>query len=347
MIEQSKFIKAIRKAAANAITILVRAGVRFNGADLKGIQIPRADLSGGQFDSAQLEGADLRKANLRNTWICQADFSKAQMAGVQFGEWPYLQESSEVLCCSYSPNGKTCVFGLADGTISVYDTMTWTKTHTLQGHTGGVLSVAYSPSGHQIASGSEDKTVRLWDTQTGAPGLVLSGHTSYVMSVAYSPSGHQIASGSKDNTVRLWDANSGRCLVVVNDFHGPINSIAWNATPDDTYLVTGCGDTSVRLWQITEEEGIFQSLLQWSSAHVRLVVSGASMEDVRGLSRVNVRLLQQSGAVGDPKPAITLQIAGKTISTVVSAASKFKQLRNSKMITGSSTVNSPVQQLDV
>ncbi|KAG0276254.1 hypothetical protein BGZ96_003395, partial [Linnemannia gamsii] len=31
-------------AATNAITILVRAGVRFNGADLKGIQIPGADL---------------------------------------------------------------------------------------------------------------------------------------------------------------------------------------------------------------------------------------------------------------------------------------------------------------
>ncbi|KAF9968401.1 hypothetical protein BGZ73_000137, partial [Actinomortierella ambigua] len=161
MIEQSKFNKAMRKAAANAITILVRAGVRFNGADLKGIQIPRADLSGGQFDSAQLEGADLRKANLRNTWLRQANFSKAQMAGVQFGELPYVQELDTVYCCSYSPNGKTCIFGLENGTISVYDTMTWTKTHTLQGHTSSVRSVAYSPSGHQIASGSYDKTVRL------------------------------------------------------------------------------------------------------------------------------------------------------------------------------------------
>ncbi|KAF9178093.1 hypothetical protein BGZ51_008110, partial [Haplosporangium sp. Z 767] len=767
MIEQSKFNKAIRKAAANAITILVRAGVRFNGADLKGIQIPRADLSGGQFDFAQLEGADLRKANLRNTWLRQADLRKAQMAGVQFGEWPYLQESSEVLCCSYSPNGKTYVFGLANGTISVYDTRTWTKTHTLQGHTSSVRSVAYSPSGHQIASGSDDKTVRLWDTQTcepgpvlsghakavksvayspsghqiasggydetvrlwdtqtgepgpvlsghansvksvayspsgrqiasgscdstvrlwdaqtgapgpilsghtdfvnsvayspsghqiasgsddetvrlwdtqtgepgpvlsghtdyvisvayspsghqiasgsydktvrlwdtqtgapgpvlsghtdyvnsvvyspsghqiasgsydttvrlwdtqtsapgpvlsghanavesvayspsghqiasgscdstvrlwdtqtgapgpvlsghtnyvisvayspsghqiasggydttvrlwdtqtgapgpvlsghtnavesvvyspsghqiasgscdstvrlwdmqtGAPGHVLSGHTNYVISVAYSPSGHQIASGSydktvrlwdtqtgapgpvlsghtdyvdcvayspsghqiasgsydttvrlwdtqtsapgpvlsghanavksvayspsghliasgsSDKTVRLWDANSGRCLVVIKGFHGPINGIAWKATHDDIYLVTGCGDTFVRLWQIIEEKGIFQSLLQWSSGHNRLTVSGASIEDARGLSRVNMRLLQQHGAVGDPEPVITLQTAGNIMSTVVSAASKFEQLRNSKMTTSSFTVNSPVQQLDV
>ncbi|KAF9901422.1 hypothetical protein EC991_006175 [Linnemannia zychae] len=767
MIEQSKFNKAMRKAAANAITILVKAGVRFNGADLKGIQIPRADLSGGQFDSAQLEGADLRKANLRNTWLRQADFSKAQMAGVQFGELPYVQELDMVNCSSYSPDGKACALGLINGTISVYDTMTWTKTLTLQGHTNSVESVAFSPSGHQIASGSEDKTVRLWDTQTGepgpilsghakavksvayspngrqiasgsydetvrlwdtqtckpglilsghtnsiksvafspngrqiasgscdrtvrlwdtqtgapglilsghtdfvncvayspsgrqiasggddetvrlwdtrtgapgpvlsghsdyvisiayspsghqiasggydktvrlwdtqtgapgpilsghtdyincvvyspnghriasgsydktvrlwdtqtsasnhvlsghtnavegvayspsghqiasgscdetvrlwdtrtgAPGHVLSGHTNYVISVTYSPSGHQIASGgydttvrlwdtqtgapgpvlyghtnavesvvyspnghqiasgscdntvrlwdsrtgapghvlyghtnyiisvayspsghqiasgaydktvrlwdtqtgasgpvlvghtdyvdcvayspsghqiasgsydttvrlwdtqtstpglvlightnavkgvayspsghliasgSSDKTVRLWDADSGRCVVVIEDFHGPVTGVAWKATHDDIYLATGSGDTFVRLWRIIEEKGIFRALLQWSSAHNRLTVSGASMEDARGLSTVNMRLLRQHGAVGNPTPAITLQTAGSVMNTVVSAVSKFDQLRSRKMTTSSFTVNAPVLQLSV
>ncbi|KAF8925046.1 hypothetical protein BGZ47_003513, partial [Haplosporangium gracile] len=198
-----------------------------------------------------------------------------------------------------------------------------------------------------IASGSYDKTVRLWDTQTGAPGPVLSGHTNAVKSVAYSPSGHQIASGSSDKTVRLWDANSGRCLVVVKDFHGPVTGVAWKATHDDIYLVTGSGDTFVRLWQIIEEKGTFQSLLQWTSAHNRLTVSGASIEGTQGLSRVNMRLLQQHGAVGDPEPVITLQTAGNIMSTMMSAASKFKQLSNSKMATSSFTVNSLVQQLDV
>ncbi|KAG0259859.1 hypothetical protein BGZ95_004560, partial [Linnemannia exigua] len=246
MIEKSKFNKSMRKAAANAITILVRAGVRFNGADLKGIQIPRADLSGGQFDSAQLEGADLRKANLRNTWLRQADLSKAQMAGVQFGELPYLQELDMVNCCSYSPNGKTCVFGLANGAISVYDTMTWTKTHTLQEHTSSVSSVAYSPSGHQIASGSDDKTVRLWDMQTGAPGPVLSGHAKAVKSVAYSPSGHQIASGSYDETVRLWDAQTGAPGFVLSGHTNSVKSVAYS--PSGHQIASGSCDKTVRLW---------------------------------------------------------------------------------------------------
>ncbi|KAF9966908.1 hypothetical protein BGZ70_000817 [Mortierella alpina] len=75
-IEASKVDKKWRTAAANAITILVRAGVRFYGVDLKGVRIPRADLTGGHFDSDQLEGADLRKTNLRNVWLRQVNLNK-------------------------------------------------------------------------------------------------------------------------------------------------------------------------------------------------------------------------------------------------------------------------------
>ncbi|KAG0296025.1 hypothetical protein BGZ97_004650, partial [Linnemannia gamsii] len=47
IIEKSKTNTTVATAAANAITILVRAGVSFNGADLRGIRIPGADLSNG------------------------------------------------------------------------------------------------------------------------------------------------------------------------------------------------------------------------------------------------------------------------------------------------------------
>ena len=124
-IQASKLDKKWRTAAANAITILVRAGIRFNGEDLQGIQIPGADLSYGQFDSVQLQGADLRKTTLRNIWLREANLSNARMEGADFGEWPYLIEESVVMSCTYSPNGNACAVGLLDGTISVYDALTW------------------------------------------------------------------------------------------------------------------------------------------------------------------------------------------------------------------------------
>ncbi|KAF9152960.1 hypothetical protein BG015_004391, partial [Linnemannia schmuckeri] len=90
ILEQSKTDDKAGMAAANAITILVRAGIRFNGEDLQSIRIPGADVSNGQFDTAQLQGADLNGVNFTKSWIRQADFTGAQMQGVQFGELPYL-----------------------------------------------------------------------------------------------------------------------------------------------------------------------------------------------------------------------------------------------------------------
>ncbi|KAG0363413.1 hypothetical protein BGZ54_008164, partial [Gamsiella multidivaricata] len=466
-IEHSKTDKGWRVAAANAITILVRAGIRFIGADLKGIQIPGAGLSFGQFDSAQLQEADLRKANLRNIWLREADLSGAQMAGAQFGEWPYLKEDDEVQCCAYSPDGDIYAVGIRDGTISVYDTSTWAKTHTLRGHTASVISVVYSPSGqqiasgsgdntarlwdartgapgpilsghirsvssvvyspcgqqiasssedytvrlweaktgapgptlsghiltvisvvyspsgHQIASGSYDETVRLWDAQTGAPGPILSGHTNLVTSVVYSPtgqqiasgsrdntvrlwdaqtgtpglilsghtssvdnvvysrSGHQIASGSFDNTVRLWDVNLGQCLAVAKGFHGHITSIAWNTTLNGTYFATGCEDKSVRVWEVIEEGDHCQVLLHWSTMHDSLYVSNTVIQNVRGLSRINMRLLEQRGAVGVPIPPSSFRETGKKLISMASVVSKLKMPSNHSMLDTSSMASSP------
>ncbi|KAF9347874.1 hypothetical protein BGX34_002825, partial [Mortierella sp. NVP85] len=221
-IEHSKKDKKWRKAAANAITILVRAGVQFNGADLRGIRIPRADLSYGVFDSAQLQGADLRKVNLRGIWMRQADLSGAQMTSVQFGESPFLTFESEVHSCAYSPDGKSFVVYLGNGNLEVHATSNWKRTRTLSGLDKN-LSIVYSPNGGQIAVSRWDQTVELLDLDTGALQRTLTGHTDYVNSVTYSPKGDQVASASQDTTVRLWNVSTGACI---RTFHGHNGSVS-------------------------------------------------------------------------------------------------------------------------
>ncbi len=299
VIERSKTDKAVRQAAANAITILVRADVQFIGADLKGIQIPGADLSQGVFDSAQLQGADLRKVRLRNTWLHQANLSGVQMAGVQFGEWPYLQEESEVYSCAYSPDGKTYAIGLKNGTVSVYDALNWEKMHTLQGHTDPVWSVTYSPSGQQIASGSNDGTVRLWDAHTGQPGPILPGHTGSVMSVRYSPSGQQIASGSADDTVRLWDAHTGQPGPTLQGHTAFVYSVMYS--PSGQQIASGSADNTVRLWDAhTGQPG---PVLQGHTDVVRSVTYSPSGEQIASGSKdQTVRLWDAH--TGQPGPTL-------------------------------------------
>ncbi|KAG0234985.1 hypothetical protein BGX31_004388, partial [Mortierella sp. GBA43] len=118
-IELSKIDKKWRTAASNAMTILVRAGVQFLRADLRGIQIPKADLSYGMFDSAQLQDADLRQVDLRGAWLRNADLSSSHMTSAYFGELPYLEQDDMVSKCAYSSDGKSFTVALRNGTINV------------------------------------------------------------------------------------------------------------------------------------------------------------------------------------------------------------------------------------
>ncbi|KAG0322700.1 hypothetical protein BGZ97_004696, partial [Linnemannia gamsii] len=271
-IKASAQTESVSQGAANAMTILVGAGIQFNGMGLQGIRIPGADLSGGVFDSAQLQGADLSGVKFRQSWLREANLSGAQMAGVQFGEWAYLEEESKVYSCAYSPDEKFCAMGLHNGVIRVYDTSSWTIICTLTGHTSGVRSVVYSPSGAQIASGSGDKTVRLWDAKSGAPGLTLTGHTNYVWSVVYSPSGAQIASGSGDKTVRLWDANSGAAGLTLTGHTSGVWSVVYS--PSGAQIASGSDDTTVRLWDA--RSGALEHTLNGHTAAVYSVVYSPS-----------------------------------------------------------------------
>jgi len=250
-IEHSKKDKKWRTAAANAITILVRAGVKFHGADLRGIRIPGADLSYGAFDSAQLQDADLRKVNLRGIWMHQTDLSRAQMAGVHFGELPFFTENSDVLSCAYSPDGKTFAVGLGNGDVSVYTTSNWERILILNHDSNGgrVARVVYSPQSDQIASCGEKGHAKLWDVETGVCLHLLGDHTEEVVCVAYSPQGDRIASA--DGTVRIWDVTTGECLQTLLGYDASVLCVTYS--PQGDCIASGYMDGIVRLWDVESE----------------------------------------------------------------------------------------------
>ncbi|KAF9932611.1 hypothetical protein FBU30_007757 [Linnemannia zychae] len=268
----------IQVAAANAMSILVRAGVQFNSANLKGIAISGADLRGGQFDNANLEGADLTNVNLSKAWLRQAKFNKAKMDGVQFGERPYIQIGIWVSRCAFTNDGKViavstvddiiCVFdtttyemigeyggrpaiaisptvyeiakGGFGGTVEVSDVITGERRIVLKGHGAVVTWIAYSSDGTQIATASADNTVRIWSAATGETLHVLGGHEDGVCCVEFSPNGLRVSSGSEDMTMRTWDARTGK-IMAVKEFDEPIFALAYS--PDGRYLVaSGAGN---------------------------------------------------------------------------------------------------------
>ncbi|KAG0019044.1 hypothetical protein BGZ80_006381 [Entomortierella chlamydospora] len=248
LVERSKTDKSARIAAANAITILVKAGIQFNGADLRRIKIPGADLSYGVFDSAQFDGADLRKVNLRSIWLRNANLDGALMTGAQFCELPFIQEDSSVNCCAFSPDGNIYAVGLAGGDINLYETLGWRRIQPMKGHGGHINDLAFSAVGDQIASGGNDNTVRLWNVESGDCIHTLEGHSDSITSVVYSPNGGRVASGSSDKTIRLWDIESFTCIQTFQGHEEGIIRLEYSRKGDQ--IASACWDSTVRLWDV-------------------------------------------------------------------------------------------------
>ncbi|KAF9117399.1 hypothetical protein BGX30_005527, partial [Mortierella sp. GBA39] len=261
-VEESKAnaaTEAVKIAATNAITILVKAGVAFHDADLRGVKIPGADISGGQFDYAQFQGADLGSVNLSRSWLRKADMSGAQMKGVQLGELPYLEMEGRIHACAYSSDGTmlaVAVGNMGEGNegvgIGIYNTSSWTRIHLLTSSYNIVLAVVFSLDGKRIVSGGWDYLVRLWNSASGQEILVMEGHQSNVNSVAFSPCGKHIVSASDDKTVRVWDSETGESLLVLEGHTSEVLSVKYS--PDGERLVSGDGDETIRYWNSTTGE---------------------------------------------------------------------------------------------
>ncbi|KAG0297342.1 hypothetical protein BGZ97_004312, partial [Linnemannia gamsii] len=282
-VEESKVDVKTSQAAANAISILVMAGVRFNGSDLRGIRIPGADIHGGQFDSADMEGADLSNVNLSKAWLRQANLSGTQMGGAQFGQLPYVAVGADVMKCVFSSDGALLAVSTLKSEINVYNTMTWAKIaehtgwcimaispttrelaksvhynveivdiHTgkrrllLAGHTGIVRTISYSLDGSVIATVSDDTTVRLWSTESGNSLHVLRDHTDCVYSVAFSPSGLHLVSCSEDKTVRTWDTKTGESLLLLERHVNHVASVSYS--PDGHQIASADYGGIIILW---------------------------------------------------------------------------------------------------
>lgn len=275
VIEQSKTDASFATATSNAITILVRAGVRFNGADLRGIHIPGADISGGQFDSAQFQGADLTDVNLARSWLREADFSRVRMDGVRFGELPYLIEEDAIRSCRYSPNGMLFAVCYDRFWITLYYTSTWEKVRTLGGHRGKVNDLVFSSDSLRLVSAGDDGTVRVWDCESGEVLLVLEGHIGKVNSVAVSPCGKCLASASNDKTVRVWNLETGVMLFILEGHGEAVGYVEFTA--DGQQLVSGSEDGSIWFWDVqTGEQGAL-----WASGHGRVKCLAVSPDGLR------------------------------------------------------------------
>ncbi|CAO3567947.1 unnamed protein product [Mortierella alpina] len=286
IIERSKTDDLASQAAANAVTVLFKSGVRLSSIDMRGTRISGADLSDGELDSAQLQGADLRDVNFSRSWLRQANFSHATMTGAQFGEWPFLEVDTDPTACAYSMDGNSLAVGLSNGGIILYDTSTWECTFTLPGHLKAITAIAFSPTKSQFFSASRDGTWKVWDLDVGEPAWVDNSHGGIVTDMVVSPDGLRLGTSGSDKLIRLWGSSTLKQVNLLKGHDEVVTCLAFS--PCGTMLVSGSGDRSTRLWN--SSDGRTKLILQGHSntissvafaPHGRHIVSGGFDTSVR------------------------------------------------------------------
>jgi WD40 repeat protein len=159
-----------------------------------------------------------------------------------------------------SPDGQWLAFADEDQTIHLWDIAAKQELRHWDSHLEGVSVLVFSADGQSLAGLGPD-TVRVWAAATGKEVARFGDSTSRFLTLAVAPSGRVLALAefsrpSLSNgrftevcTVRLVEAHSGQEIRRLDVPQGLVLALAF--TPDGRSLVSGGGDATLLLWDVT------------------------------------------------------------------------------------------------
>lgn len=189
---------------------------------------------------------------------------------------PSSNEPLKVTASVYIPAHGRLVCGREDGSIVIVPaTQTaivqllqdehmrrrgWPPHRTLRGHRNKVTCLLYP---HQVStrydqrylvSGGVDFSVIIWDIFSGEMKHIFCVHGGEITQLLVPPENcssrvqHCICSVASDHSVGLLSLREKKCIMLASRHLFPIQVIKWR--PSDDYLVVGCSDGSVYVWQM-------------------------------------------------------------------------------------------------
>lgn len=159
---------------------------------------------------------------------------------------------------AFSEDGIFINAGTVMGGIIVWDLLTASKLHNLNGHAGSIFYVTISDNGKYVASCSDDRSVRLWDLKSGKQLSVGWGHTARIWNLKFFDSDTKVMSVSEDCTCRVWginDDNEGNFVLVqetVYEVHLSKNVWGVDIEENDMIVVTSGNDGRLKLTDLKQ-----------------------------------------------------------------------------------------------
>lgn len=178
----------------------------------------------------------------------------------------------------FSGDGSRLAVSNVDGSIQLFETVSWKKTMTIHEHSDWVNDIAWSPDGTKIVSASRDNTAKIFDATSGENLLTFNGHNAVVTCVTFLPNGEEIATGGADRRLRIWKASDASEVRNVTGFGSELTSLQ---VVNEAQLLTASADQKVRLHAAADQK-IEKTYTGPASAVLSLDRSDAGSQIVAG-----------------------------------------------------------------
>ena len=225
-------------------------------------------------------------------WVASSsDDRSVRLWNVETGDHKALRgHEADVEELAFSADGRWLVSAGEDAMAWLWSVPAG-KGRRLAGHANDVTDVAFHPDNERLATSSRDGSVRVWRVD-GRVDHILRGSGPEMWSVAFSPDGETVAAASADGRLRLWSVESGALSKVYSELgdarrvrfspdgafigvatsgrglflcrrafafcdplvghHAMVHDLTFS--PDSRALVTGAGDSTVRVYDVETNE---------------------------------------------------------------------------------------------
>jgi eukaryotic-like serine/threonine-protein kinase len=193
-----------------------------------------------------------------------ADGKRLVTAGVDGSAWVWdtttgqsvagpFKHGAAIRYAEFSPDGRQVVTAGADGACRLWDAGTGAPIGLPLKQEGGdpcVWVARFDPSGERLITEfrreGQNSFLCVWNARTGQRLWSTDKH-DWRVNLAVSTTGKWLATGPAGGLVRLRDVGTGR---VIRELKHAYWVVTPAFSPDDTLLLTCCGDQTARIWEV-------------------------------------------------------------------------------------------------
>ncbi|XP_060921119.1 protein FAN [Labrus mixtus] len=177
-------------------------------------------------------------------WRCPADSSSNHRRS-QFDLLSELEHDAGVNTISLSAAGTLLVSGCKDGTVSIWDTSSFSALQQVHCHSGNIHHTAFSPDSRHVLSVGADCCMKVVDVQTG---MVISSVKADEEQRCFCWDGSWVLTGGQSGDLLLWDLISNTVTKRIPAHSGAVTTMWMNELCSS--VITGGDDRQTKFWKI-------------------------------------------------------------------------------------------------